>query len=139
MALKLTNEGRKDLVDAVGRWALHKMKDAQLERIRVVGHTDPMTPAAGSTNRALSNDRAQAVVQALRESGMLKDFFSLDASSLSGALHIEGDADRQPLKECAASSSISERRECNAVNRRVELRLFSGPKAVPAKAVKSSS
>ena len=137
---QLTDDGRKELLDAVSRWTQREMNDARLEQIRVVGHTDPMTPASGTTNRALSNERAKAVVQALRDSGLLKEFFTQDASTLSGALRIEGDAARQPLKECSTSSSLAERRECNAVNRRVELRLFFGPKnAAAQKTVKSDS
>jgi outer membrane protein OmpA-like peptidoglycan-associated protein len=138
-AESMTEDGRKQLLDAVQRWTQREMKDTQLEQIRVVGHTDPMTPAVGTTNRTLSNDRAQAVMQVLQDSGVLRGFFVRDTESLAAALRIEGDAARQPLKECPANSSLSERRECNAVNRRVELRFLFGPKSTPGQAVETAS
>lgn len=125
---RLTDDGRKELLDAVQRWTRREMDGGQLDQIRIVGHADPMAPTGGSTNRSLSNSRAQAVGQALRESGLIKSFFAQDAATIANKLRIEGDAARQPLKDCPSQLPISERRECNAVNRRVELRLLFGPK-----------
>lgn len=136
---KLTADGHKDLVEAVQRWTQREMKDHRLEQIRIVGHADPMAPSTGTTNRSLSQDRAQAVSQALRDSGILKDFFAQDASALKQALRVEGDAAREPLKDCTAQRLASERRECNEVNRRVELRLFFGPQPSTAMPIKPAT
>lgn len=123
----LTVDGQKELLEAVQRWTQREMRDHRLEQIRIVGHADPMTPTTGTTNHELSQKRAEAVKKALRDSGLLEDFFAQDQAALDKAIHVEGDAARQPLKDCTAQKSNGERRECNEINRRVELRLFFAP------------
>jgi outer membrane protein OmpA-like peptidoglycan-associated protein len=70
-------------------------------------------------NRQLALDRAKQVLKAVEESGRLVgkiDMAKVERRAVSNGA-------RDPLKECSSRETLDYQRECNAPNRRVELRL----------------
>ena len=90
----------------------------------ITGHADQM-PRSKGKNDELATERACAVGQLI---------FSRP-SSKSHPIFVKSGGARQPLKECSTKEPIATQRECNSINRRVEIRIISadhnGGGAVP--------
>lgn len=96
-----------------GLEAVREVADAlkevsQVDQVRVSGHTDRIGDAAA--NQHLSEQRAQAVVQALIQQGIP-----------AGTVQAAGYGKTQPLVYCDDNTSQSELIACLAPNRRVDI------------------
>ena len=88
-----------------------------VRQLLIIGHADPM-PLPNSGNAALAQKRAEAVKRLLCVSDIFRSFLTAP-----GAIEARSAGAREPLRECDVSTSRDVQRECNEVNRRVEIRL----------------
>ena len=121
----MTAEGEAQLTKTLDRWLSRSLSQGPINQIRIIGHADPMAPGSATTNQKLSKLRADAVDKVLRGMKSMKSFYA-DTAPIDDRLRIEGSSTTLPLKDCALTRSDAERRECNAINRRVELRVVFG-------------
>lgn len=109
-ALARLNELLKPhLIALKGQWRVRELV--------VVGHADPM-PLANGGNAILGQRRANAVRELLCASDQVKPL--LDPSA---TIEARTAGAREPLKVCSTYEPLNVQRECNEVNRRVEIRL----------------
>ncbi|WP_423196815.1 MULTISPECIES: OmpA family protein [unclassified Cupriavidus] len=105
----MTQAGRADLRNIAGQ-IRQKVGDATDVRVSVRGHADPIGPAA--FNQRLSEARAETVRRVLVENGVPANIIVANGVGSS-----------QPLVSCPKRGKFSARIDCNAPNRRVEIRV----------------
>lgn len=123
----VTGTGQQELYEAVAR----HLRDAgdgrrRLTSIDVVGHADPMHYGKGSIEH-LGLERAERVAELLRKAS------SPVPDAASAVIRVSSQGASNPLKDCSSARTDAVMRECNAVNRRVELRLHFEPVTPPSK------
>ena len=115
---ELNPDARYEIVTALlSHLSSAKEANQELVGLDVIGNADPMPVDGG--NRQLALDRAKQVLKAVEESGRLVgkiDMAKVERRAVSNGA-------RDPLKECSSRETLDYQRECNAPNRRVELRL----------------
>ncbi|MEO7578242.1 MAG: OmpA family protein [Massilia sp.] len=114
---KITNALEAELAPLIeelqGKWIIKSVK--------VIGHADPM-PLPDQGNIILAKQRADEVKRMLIASPSLKKIagFPEPESSSVGS--------RNPIKQCDTKETAAYQRDCNEVNRRVEVRFRLEPK-----------
>ncbi|WP_144410282.1 hypothetical protein [Chromobacterium vaccinii] len=84
-----------------------------LSKITVIGHADPM-PIQKASNEELGRERATHALSMLCTDNLYKDIQNAN-------IEIKTMGARSPLKDCSAIKDKDLAKECNAVNRRVDL------------------
>lgn len=99
----------------------------RIKSVKVIGHADPM-PLNGEDNDTLALARAENIKQILKNSTAL----GLSSAALEPKATSAGS--RYPVKQCDTREAVLYQRECNKINRRVEVRfrLESKPDATKA-------
>ncbi|RSZ59864.1 OmpA family protein [Massilia atriviolacea] len=108
--------------------AIHKKW--QVKSVKVIGHADPM-PLSGDDNEKLAKARAESVKHILTTSTVLK----LTDAALAPVPTSAGS--RYPIKQCDTKEPLAYQRECNKINRRVEVRFRLEPAPPPPEPTKA--
>lgn len=112
--------GSEELMTGIEAAIRSAPEGRSLSRIDVEGHADPM-PVPKSTNELLALERAQQVAEKLKTFPVLLAFFG--AHPKGEALRVSSAGARRPVQMCKAEGTQAMQRQCNAMNRRVEIRL----------------
>lgn len=117
-ALFTDDQARKAVLARVGA-AFSEAKDQgfKVSAITIVGHADPMPLPTGNTE--LARERAAAVASLIKADGDL----GAQLTSQQTEVLVTSMGSRVGVRDCPATGSIQAQRECNEVNRRVEIRL----------------
>lgn len=96
-------------------WQLDRLadsikKEAMLEQVELVGHTDRIRGRRQDRNQLLSEQRAESIRQYLIVKGIPADM-----------IHARGVGSSQPIVECSAKQSMTKQIGCLQPNRRVEI------------------
>jgi hypothetical protein len=99
-----------------------RLGEQVIKEIAVIGHADPMPPL-GTTNDSLASRRAGQIRSLLRKDAQVCDLLMGAADCSRKAIRVETAGARKLIRICPENASKSSQRECNAVNRRVEIRM----------------
>ena len=120
---RMSGDGLQALESALKSAMTPSQADRKLVAIEVIGHADPMPSANSTTNEALGKTRAEEVARQLSDIPSLKAFFAAHAKDLNKVLTVVTFGSRRPAQTCKVEGSVAAQRECNSVNRRVEIKL----------------
>lgn len=135
----MSDDGREELKRALKGALMGGNPERKLVAIEVVGHADPMPPEGGVTNEQLAKDRAMEVERVMKSIEGLQEYWARKNDAASAAVTVRSYGARRPIQACKPEGSIAAQRECNSVNRRVEVRLRFGPATSPAGSASGAS
>ena len=109
-AASITADGRETLERIATE--IRGLPPDAIARVTVLGHADPI--GASAYNQALSEARAQTVGEVLSEHGIAP-----------GLIRTVGKGSDEPVVQCPSEGDRTRRIDCNAPNRRVEIKVES--------------